>query len=168
MSRGPEFRNWIGIIATPTFSSIPLQEEVAQEICNLDRGFHSFGPARLNKKLAPQQLEPVWPTTGSEKELESILNEAGKTVFQKLLLKNGESKDGRKTRTSVRLSRILCYTYRKGSIDKHAYGALTEHGPTQGAKDFKKLVEYGFLKKKGGENKEKKGYTYERELHMFI
>jgi DNA-binding NtrC family response regulator len=141
MTKGPEYRHWVGIVATRTFNRpIPPGDLLVREVLDLD---HDSPPESLTRSGQP------WPTTGSEQDAAGRLSEEGKTRFTEKVLAGVKPSRG-KARASVRLSRAICYVARGGKIDKHIYMALAGVEETTAVGELKRLEKAGLLNAKSG------------------
>lgn len=181
LKRGSNYRYWVGIIASPVFNVVndvepPQGNSIVQAVRELDVDYPCFGRVKLldysNNDLP---FSPSWPVTGSERKAESRLTDLGKRLFKNKLREGTHRRKGTRqedfkqftltrkrtdVRTSVRLSRIICYlTARKDQqlameVDKHISHALSgKHnkkpsGTASG--DLKLLEDAGILRKKSG------------------
>lgn len=143
LSRGSEYRHWVGIVSTPAFTS-PLAEDDSfiGKVIDLDR--------KANDNCSGYARAKKWPATGSEKKAEELLHNINK--FKSLLSSLGEPKTNKLVRVSVRLSRAICYVALDREIDVSIYRELNKYigenrllGENTARKELNLLEQHGLL-----------------------
>jgi hypothetical protein len=143
LARGAEYRHWVGIVATPSFTGpLPPGDAAVQAVLKLDERDDCRGPTRGR----------VWPATGSEREAEACLMPEGAERFALALRRVRPTKSGTVVRASVRLSRLLVYAARRAELDRHVAAELSGVTANVAAGDLKLLAAegVGLLRVKSG------------------
>jgi DNA-binding NtrC family response regulator len=141
LARGDSYSHWVGILAGPIFiAPDPVSDFIVRELLALDESHHCLG-------LTSKDPKRTWPATGSEKEVDAILSDSAKGRFKNALKAAPRTKSSKRVRESVRLSRIICYAARVGTVNRHDCQKLSGTGDVTNVKDLELLTKFTLLKK---------------------
>ena len=152
LARGPEHLDWVGILAHPTFTgALGSTDALVEEIRRVDADRSDLGPATI------KPLKPDWPGTRSEACASMMLSDDGRKRMNDLLSSYGATRSGKVVRTSVRLSRIVCYAGSTNTVHWRTCEELNSVGEATSRKDLEQLAQAGLLAAKRHQAPETRG-----------